>query len=483
MSSVLDLGLRGVFASTGIWLCLMCAGTGVSRQPPGGVRALWHTPVGSVSFGGGAAADVDGDGLLEVAFATYFNDGTVYVLRGKDGAKLWSYKDKLEHENNCLDASLKFADLDGDGKLELIVPGSSSCSVMCFEAAKGDLRWRADTGLERGECIDTPPFVGDVDADGKPEVVVGTFKGKFHVIKHDGKISREVKIAPGAVQSCPIVMDLNGDGAADFVGGNFHGDHALHAIDGKTQAELWKVQTGDHIYHGPAVGDIDGDGEPDMAFGSYDGKVYAFRAKDGKSLWTIAPGDHYFMAPAVIADVDGDGKNEVIVTSSHVTAIKRDGTVLWRVPVDPNDSMAQCTRGVSVADVDGDGKPEAVFAGNNGVFRAVRGRDGKEVHRFDAGTLTDKKITAGDSGVVLADLNGDGMLEAFFVVGGWKKEPIDPSRPNNDDRFGLAVCLTGFAGKASHTNGWYMFRHDHGNTGNAATALSPAFVKCVPIKP
>src|SRR6188474_2218749 len=96
-------------------------------------RVLWAQPLGSVSFGGGAAADVDGDGKLDIAFATYFGDGTVHVLRGLDGKELWSFKDDHNDREHCLDASVRFADF-GDG-LKLIVPGSSSCSVMAFDAA------------------------------------------------------------------------------------------------------------------------------------------------------------------------------------------------------------------------------------------------------------------------------------------------------------------------------------------------------------
>ena len=50
---------------------------------------MWQFDMSDMAFGQAAAADVDNDGLLEVAFSTYRNDGVLYMLNGEDGSILW----------------------------------------------------------------------------------------------------------------------------------------------------------------------------------------------------------------------------------------------------------------------------------------------------------------------------------------------------------------------------------------------------------
>ncbi len=434
----------------------------------------WTLKTGSHSFGGAAIADADGDGRPDVAFASYFGDARVRVLRGADGKELWSYHDPDSKRDDCYDASCRFARLgngggggDGGGPLALIVPCSSGCRVLALDAGSGKAIW--NTYLGDGECIDTPPFVGPVDSAGTVGIVVGTFKGKLHVLKaSDGSVIRSLKIAPGAVQSCPIVMDLNGDGTPDFIGGNFKGDNAMHVVDGTDGHELWQVKTGQHIYHGPSVWNPLGDGRPHFVFGSYDGKVYSVDAA-GKPDFIAEPGERYIMAPTAIVDIDGDGKDECIATCEHITAIDGKGQILWKGDVTPKEGWDSVTRGVAIADLSGDGKPDLAYLTGDGLFRVLDARDGAKLYEYDASGACGegKKVSQSSHGPVIGDLDGDGLLDVFFVVGG--NEERTDGKPVV--RFGAAVCLGGFAGKASETNQWPMFRHDAHNTGNVRTSL------------
>lgn len=469
-----------------------------------GPRVLWTHPLRSLSFGGAAVADVNGDGINDVAFGTYFGDASVHMLSGKDGKELWAYHDSDPARDDCYDASCRFADLRGDGKLELVVPCSSGCKVLCFDAADGRVLWGTDVGLKNGECIDTPPAIVDTDGQGKPgalathgKITVGTFKGKLHVLRADGTEAETIAAAPGAVQSCPLVMDLNGDGVPDFVVGNFKGDNALHAVDGVDARQLWTVKTtpreglkmGD-IYHGPALGricmDMGSDGvthqprpRQALTFAAYDGHVRAVDPASGEVTWDVTPGDRYFMSPTAMADLGGGG-DTTFAACEWVTAINGNGTIRWHVPVRDDQSYDSVTRGVAIADLDGDGSPDVAYLTGRGLFRVLDSRDGHVIYEFDAGGIVaGRQANEGSHGPVIADLNGDGFLDVFFVVGGidLSADQKDANGQPEQSKWGCAVCLTGFPGKASPQNSWPMFRHDPQNTGNRGTALPAELLK------
>lgn len=477
------------FAVLGLAPCLLAQPPEPAAAPAGPApktpRVLWKVPTGSASFGGAAVARVERGGGLDVAFASYFGDSRIRVLRGKDGGEIWSYDAGHGKGDACLDASCRFTDINAT--FALVVPVSNSSQVLAFDAATGKKLWTYDAG--EGECIDTPPWIGEID--GKKRIVVGTFKGRLHVIDAaDGSRVRLVQIAPkGAVQSCPIVMDLNGDGVKDYIATTFRGNKRVVAISGAEPRgllpdsplqivnELWHVTTGsDMLYHGPSVGNLEGNGKPCFAIGAYDGKVYAFRV-DGTLLWKTKVIERYIMAPTVIADLDGDGTPEVIATGDKVTALKAaDGSVLWSVPFDKPGAYWSVTRGVAVADLDGDGKPDLAALDGHGLFKVFRGSDGATLYEFDASKLVNSEITMNSNAPVIADLDGDGRLDVFFIVGHGEAEHMDKNA-------GTAVCLTGFDGAAKNKDGspagWFMFRHDANNTGNVATPLEPAVVERV----
>lgn len=437
-------------------------------------KVAWTYPLTSDSFGGPSVADADGDGGLDVALATYFGDSRVIVLRGRDGTPIWTHDAASApgRGDACLDASSRFADLDGDGTLELIVPVSSRGEVLAFDAATGRLRWRHAT--DPIECTDSPPWIGQL-GDGLG-IVIGTFHGNVRVIGADGTLRRSFKVGPGFIQSCPVVSDIDGDGTPDFLVADFKGRNRLSALSGASGAMLWEYETADSVYHGPAVGDLDGDGNPDLVITDYSGTVHAVRSRDGVRLWTARPGDHYFMSPAVIADVDGQPGPEIVVASVNVTVLRADGSVLWSRPTDPESGVRQSvTRGVSVADLDGDGTPDLAFANTRGLLRVIRGRDGQLLAEFAAQSALDFLPAHASSGPAIADLTGDGRLDVVYVAGDARAKR------------GAVICLTGFAGPARDTAGqplgWFMLRHDPHNTGNASTPLSWPPARSTPHQP
>jgi hypothetical protein len=97
----------------------------------------------------------------------------------------------------------------------------------------------------------------------------------------------------------------------------------------------------------------------------------------------------------------------------------------------------------------------------------LRGATGELIYELPAAKATERPVGSCMHGPLLADLDGDGALDAFYVLGS----------PMEKARFGVAVCVTGFKGKGA---GWYMLRHDPSNTGNAATPLPAWWQRRIP---
>jgi hypothetical protein len=167
----------------------------------------------------------------------------------------------------------------------------------------------------------------------------------------------------------------------------------------------------------PAVGDMDGDGVPEVAFVSYrdgcDGGSYEtgiltiLKGDTGEELLRLDDPNHRLFgnnAPA-LGDIDLDGNAEVLVWGSNdrIHAYELDGTLMWQSDLSP---IVTRRGGIAIADFEGDGVPEVFFGAtiydNDGTMLCA-GTAGVGGHR-PSGPARWGLSTA-------ADLDGDGDLE------------------------------------------------------------------------
>jgi uncharacterized repeat protein (TIGR01451 family) len=237
-------------------------GTGLLRTVPGGLGArIWGTI---------AVGDLDGDGTAEIGFGSW-ND-SLYVVRA-DGSNFPGFP---KGTGGDLRGGPTMGDLDNDGTLEILV-GSFDGKLYAWNHdgspyAGGVL---ATLTKEIGASI----ALADVDGDPELEIFFGGFDGTLYALNHDGSSFRPgmggvfVAIDAGAqISACPIVVDVDGDSSHEvFVGhrnGRFYGFH----LNGSSVIGM-PIPTGDQIFSTAAAGDIDGDGDVDVAFASYDASV------------------------------------------------------------------------------------------------------------------------------------------------------------------------------------------------------------------
>jgi len=68
--------------------------------------------------------------------------------------------------------------------------------------------------------------------------------------------------------------------------------------------------------------------------------------------------------------------------------------------------------------LDGDARLDPAFLNDKGLLRVIRGRDGKLLYEFDAGSVSKGRDIHSSHGPTVADMTDDGKLDIFFVVGG-----------------------------------------------------------------
>jgi hypothetical protein len=137
---------------------------------------------------------------------------------------------------------------------------------------------------------------------------------------------------------------------------NFGGQ--IHVLDGRTGTLHYVVETPVDSYVTPAIGDIDGDGLPEIVSaltGNQGGTLVAF-AHDGSLEWTGTAGwteyfGYQYRGPIALADLDNDGDVEII--AAHIVA-DHLGNQLFSTPT------GGYYTGTTAADLDGDGDLEVV---------------------------------------------------------------------------------------------------------------------------
>ncbi len=182
------------------------------------------------------------------------------------------------------------------------------------------------------------PAVGDYNGDGVPDVISGSSDGFLYynegVSFKDGewRVKGAMKLSDNSgnvlqtnLYSAPAAFDMNGAGGMDLAVGSADGNVIwLSGWGGSTFGYEGNLIENTGLNHAmPAIGDIDGDGTEDMVIGSIDGAVQVYKGerKDGRLSFTrdaekekAFAGLEGFAAPG-ITDIDGDGKNDVLIGS------------------------------------------------------------------------------------------------------------------------------------------------------------------------
>jgi gliding motility-associated-like protein len=324
---------------------------------------------------------------------------------------------------------LAAADLDNDGKTDIIETNSNSNSVIL----------RKNVSTSGGPIIFNPgiifnlftalsledtryPAAGDLDGDGLPDIVV--------------PIASSNKVA---------VMGINVPGANVFsnsmtVTGSFDAGSTPNSV---------------------AIGDLDGDGKPEIVTGSHSSSSISILRNKSVNLYqpsfdaplSISVGSHlpFYVA---LTDLNGDGKLDIVTENSTsalngsrlilMTNISTPGTLSFTTTevATPKNQLWYLATG----DIDGDGKPDII--GSQGAFGPVGyaltiWRNTSTISTTSVGSPVTITMTHEQKSIGLADYNGDGKVDILTNITGSSGVSVLPNASTvGNIVFSSAITLT-----------------------------------------
>ena len=394
-----------------------------------------------------AVADVNADGKLDLVVAnqcTSFNscvDGAASVLLGNGDGTFVSAA--AYYSGGYSSPSVAAADVNGDGKLDLVVANQCTSSSNCANGTVGVLLGNGDgtfqtavaysSGAESAYSV----AVGDLNGDGKPDLVVSSecasssncTSGRISVLlgNGDGTFQTAVTYPSGGFEAFSVaIADVNGDGKVDLVVGNTcatsssctNGTIAvlLGNGDGTFQTAVAYGSGGNDVFS-VAVADLNGDGKPDLVVSNYcassgctNGTIGVLLGNGDGTFQTAVAYDSgaYYASSVAVADVNADGKLDLVIANQCATSTCGSGAISVLLGngdgtfQNPKTTVTPELQGIpqslALADFNGDGKLD-VASGAGNVLLLGNG-DGT----FQA------PITLGSPGLGIAvgDFNGDG---------------------------------------------------------------------------
>jgi len=383
------------------------AALGITTQTP--AQEPTFAPVSVYAPGGYnstsvAVGDVNRDGKPDLAVTNFCgNDnscaitstGTVGVLLGNgDG----SFQTAVTYSSGVYGAwSLAIADVNRDGNLDLVVANRASSNTsndgtVSVLLGNGDDTFQTAVVYSSGGSDASSVAVGDVNGDGKPDLIVANYTGNVGVLlgNGDGTFQTPVSYNSGTNGASSVAIgDLNGDSKPDVVVTSYCiGNPCTGGVgvllgngDGTFQTGI-TYSSGGNKPQSVAIEDVNGDAKLDLLVANCAGSTAIDCRQTSSSTVAVllGDGDGTFQTAVIysaggtgthsleMGDVNGDGHPDAVITyecencnNAGVGVLLGNGDGTFQAAVTYSSGGFDPTS-VAVADVNGDGKPDLAVA-------------------------------------------------------------------------------------------------------------------------
>jgi hypothetical protein len=377
-----------------------------------------HFPTRTTLGGGHAIAlavlDADHDGDLDLLSANY-SEGTVSYRRGQAGN---GFAPAVDYAMGSATRDVAVADFDGDGEPDF---ATASAGTVWFRRGLGNGTFGPAISVPCGNAL-KGIAAGDLAGDARPDlIVIDAQQGNASILRNDGGMAFTILPAldTGAAPSDVAVGDVDLDGRIDVVVAT---ENSRVDVFRNSGGGAWapKVQSAiGQLAQSVELADFDGDGRPDVLTSSYNsGLVQIFRVGPSLQLLPLASRESQVgVRDATAADLNGDGKLDFVsgddLAGTVRVFIQGAATTPAPPPPSPPAACAGLRLGlphqpsqIVVADLDGDGVKDVAASSESGTACFL-----KALSYNPSGPRQDLAVGPGAKSIVAADVDGDGAPE------------------------------------------------------------------------
>ncbi|HEV7782008.1 MAG TPA: FG-GAP-like repeat-containing protein [Chitinophagaceae bacterium] len=369
-------------------------------------------------------ADMDLDGKPDIATANYtFNKGASVVRNLSSAADIFvSSPSVIQTGGYTLNTTA--GDLDGDGKLDLIFTNNNQWTIGVLRniSSPSSVSFAPSKEFSTGSSPQDVA-VGDINADGKPDMVVtNSGDNTFTVLKNTSTIpsaitfEAQAAISTGA-STIPMgvyVTDVDGDGKPDIITANQSSNNVAvfrnTTVNGIISFAPVQYYASGSTPKDVVVADLNADGKPDIIVANQNSVMSVIRNMSNPGNLLFAAKVDYPVTGAVLYgiaanDIDGDGRPDIAVVSHNTSkaSVFRNTSTGGTISLDPyvDYQLGNQSRSILLADIDMDGKPEIIATNYIGAdISILRNQVGAAVRTILCPPVASTTLTSNISGTV-----------------------------------------------------------------------------------
>ena len=398
-------------------------------------------PTGTSSWPRGIAiCDMDGDGKPDIVLPdnnkiydlSNNSWGTVSIFRNTTIGGIVSFASPVSYKTSEYPRNVSVSDLDGDMKLDIVVSNHIGGDISVFKnsSTPGSINFISQATLPIGGRIELVEL-GDFDGDGKDDLAVSTFYGgsKFCIFRNASNVGvisfgprQEIDVYPIGIS----IGDVDGNGKPDLSTANYGTGKATVYINNSSVGNISFSQKFDYdsdIYPGDILeGDIDGDGYPDLSLSNLTlSKVSILRMAATVPTIDLGKDTTFCEGDSLLLNANTANAQYLWSTGSIANSInvKQSGTYWVRVTTPGfilNDTIKIIVKPNPIVDL---GKDSMLCEGRTYILDAF---NAGAIYTWNNGSAS-SSITPNQTGVYNVKVDLNGCIKKDTVILTFKRVP------------------------------------------------------------